>query len=39
MRRLKWISWIFIAAALCILLTPAFSYLKKIAIGLAAVTA
>ena len=39
MRRLNWLTWIFIAAALCVLLTPALPYLRKIVIGLAAVSA
>jgi uncharacterized protein YqcC (DUF446 family) len=39
MRRLNWLSWVFIATALCALLTVALPYLRAIAIGLVAVLA
>ena len=39
MKRLNWIDWVFIVAALCLLLSAALPYLKAIAIGLTAVLA
>ena len=39
MRRLNWLSWVFIVAAFCVLLTLALPYLRRIAIGLAAILA
>jgi hypothetical protein len=39
MRRLNGLSWVFIAAALCVLLTVVLPYLRAIAIGLVAVLA
>jgi hypothetical protein len=39
MRRLNWLSWIFIVGVFCVLLIPALPYLRRIAIGLAVVLA
>jgi hypothetical protein len=39
MRRFNWLSWVFIVAVFCVLLIPALPYLRRIAIGLAAVFA
>jgi hypothetical protein len=39
MRRLNRLSWVFIATALCVLLTVVLPYLRAIAIGLVAVLA